>query len=82
MVKIKGKAGKADILVGVCSRPPNQDEEADELFYEVLADVRGCQSLFLWRSLTCWMSAGSNPVERRLSERLLEGVEENFWLSS
>lgn len=38
-VKIKGKAGKADILVGVCSRPPNQDEEVDELFYKVLADV-------------------------------------------
>lgn len=28
-VRIKGKEGKADILVGVCSRPPNQDEEAD-----------------------------------------------------
>lgn len=39
MVNIKGKPGKADILVGICSRPPNQDEEADELFYKVLADV-------------------------------------------
>lgn len=44
-VKIKGKAGKADILVGVCSRPPNQDEEADELFSEVLAHVLWLQAL-------------------------------------
>ena len=28
-VRIRGKANKADIMVGVCYRPPNQDEEAD-----------------------------------------------------
>lgn len=27
-VRIKGRANKADILVGACYRPPNQDEEA------------------------------------------------------
>ena len=36
-VKIRGRADKADILVGICYRPPNQDEETDELFYEQLA---------------------------------------------
>lgn len=39
MVSFKGKAGKADVLVGVCSRPPNQDEETDEVFCKMLADV-------------------------------------------
>ena len=34
MGKSRGKANKADIVVGVCYRPPNQDEEADEIFYE------------------------------------------------
>ena len=29
-VKIRGRADKADILVGVCYRPPSQDEEIDE----------------------------------------------------
>lgn len=77
-VRIKGKAGKADILAGVCSRPPNQDEEADELFFKVLADISCCQPLFLWEPLTCWMSAGNNMVEKRQSERFLECVEENF----
>ncbi|GAB0184095.1 hypothetical protein GRJ2_000874800 [Grus japonensis] len=33
-VRIRGKANKADIMVGVCYRPPNQGEEADEIFYK------------------------------------------------
>ncbi|RMC20263.1 hypothetical protein DUI87_01109 [Hirundo rustica rustica] len=33
-LRIRGKANKADILVGVCYRPPNQDEEVDNLFYK------------------------------------------------
>ena len=36
-VKIRGRADKADILVGVCYRPRNQDEKTDEVFYEQLA---------------------------------------------
>ena len=36
-IKIRGRADKADILVGICYRPPNQDEETDEVFYEQLA---------------------------------------------
>ena len=32
-VRMKAKANKTDILVGVCFRPPNQDEEADKTFY-------------------------------------------------
>ena len=38
-VKMRGKANKADILLGVCFRPPNQDEEADEVFYKRLAEA-------------------------------------------
>jgi len=38
-VKMRGKAKQADILLGVCYRPPNQDEEADEVFYKRLAEV-------------------------------------------
>lgn len=34
-----GKVNKADILVGVSYRLPNQDEEADETYYEQLAEV-------------------------------------------
>jgi len=50
-VKMKGKANKADILLGVCkttqlllgvcktTQPLNQDEEVDEIFYKRLAEV-------------------------------------------
>jgi len=31
-VKTSGKANKADVPLGVCYRPPRQDEEADEVF--------------------------------------------------
>ncbi|KAJ7408586.1 hypothetical protein WISP_119733 [Willisornis vidua] len=45
--RIKGKANKADILVGVCYRPPNQDDEGDELFYKQLVDVSKSPALVL-----------------------------------
>ena len=38
-VKIRGRADKADILVGVCYRLLNQDEETDEVFYEQLVET-------------------------------------------
>jgi len=38
-VRIRGKANKADILVGVSYRLPNQDEEVDEGFNKQLAEV-------------------------------------------
>ena len=46
-VKIRGRADKADILVGICYRPPNQDEETDELFYEQLAEAARSLALVL-----------------------------------
>jgi len=30
-VRIKGEASKTDIIVEVCYRPPNQDEEVDKI---------------------------------------------------
>ncbi|KAK4829639.1 hypothetical protein QYF61_005850 [Mycteria americana] len=38
-VRIRGKAKKADIVVGICYRPPNQDEATDELFYKQLGEA-------------------------------------------
>ncbi|GAB0206897.1 hypothetical protein GRJ2_003155300 [Grus japonensis] len=38
-VRIRGNANKADILLGAFYRPPNQDEEADEIFYGQLGEV-------------------------------------------
>lgn len=38
-VRPRGRANKADILVGICYRPTNQNEETDEAFYKHLAEV-------------------------------------------
>ena len=38
-VRIRRKACGGNILMGVCYRPPNQDEEMSEAFYEQLAEV-------------------------------------------
>lgn len=38
-VRIRGKADTAYILVGVCYRLHNQNEEADEVFHEWLTEV-------------------------------------------
>ena len=46
-VRIRGKANKASILVGVCYRPPNQDEETDEEFYRQLAEAAKSSALVL-----------------------------------
>ena len=46
-VKIRGRADKADILVGICYRPPNQDEEIGEVFYEQLAEAVQSPALVL-----------------------------------
>ncbi|RMC01166.1 hypothetical protein DUI87_22257 [Hirundo rustica rustica] len=46
-VGIKGKANKADILLGVCYPPPNQEEEVDNLFYKQLENVSGSSALVL-----------------------------------
>lgn len=65
-VRIKGKAGKADILAGVCSRPPNQDEEADELFFKVLADISWLPALVLVGAFNlldvCWQQHGGEET--------------------
>ena len=38
-MKMRGKASRGDILVEVCYKPPNQNEEKDEAFYERLAEI-------------------------------------------
>jgi len=57
-VKKRGKANKADILLGVSYRPPNQDEEADEVFYQSLAEVSQSLALVLMGDFNlpdiCW----------------------------
>ncbi|KAK4806943.1 hypothetical protein QYF61_027310 [Mycteria americana] len=78
-VRIRGKANKADIVVGVCYRPPNQDEETDELFYKQLGEASRSLALVLVGDFNlpdvCWKY---NTAERKRSRRFLERVADNF----
>ncbi|KAK4824521.1 hypothetical protein QYF61_016101 [Mycteria americana] len=78
-VRIRGKANKADIVVGVCYRPPNQDEETDELFYKQLGEASRSLALVLVGDFNmpdvCWKY---NTAERKQSRRFLERVADNF----
>ena len=46
-VRIKGKANEADVIVGVCCRLPNQDEEVNEIFYKQLGEFSQSLALVL-----------------------------------
>ncbi|RMC21781.1 hypothetical protein DUI87_02650 [Hirundo rustica rustica] len=78
-VRIKGKANKADILLGVCYHPPNQEEEVVNLFYKQLGNVSGSSALVLVGDFNlpdiCWEL---NTAEKRQSRKFLECVEDNF----
>ncbi|GAB0183522.1 hypothetical protein GRJ2_000817500 [Grus japonensis] len=78
-VRMRGKANKADILLGVCYRPPNRREEVGEVFYKWLAEVSQSLALVLVGDFNlldvCWKY---NIAERKQSRRFLECMEDNF----
>ncbi|RMC10100.1 hypothetical protein DUI87_12898 [Hirundo rustica rustica] len=82
-VIIKGKANEADILLGVCYCPPNQEEEMDNLLYKQLENVSGSSALFLIGDFNlpdiCWEL---NTAEKRQSRKFLECMEDNFFVAA
>ncbi|PKU37320.1 mitochondrial fission process protein 1 [Limosa lapponica baueri] len=78
-VRMKGKANKGDFVLGVCYRPPNQDEEADEVFYKWLSEVSQSPALVLVGDFNlldiCWKY---NTAESRQARTFLECMEDNF----
>ncbi|XP_053914607.1 hyccin isoform X2 [Cuculus canorus] len=78
-VKIRGAQKKGDFVIGVCYRPPSQEEAADELFYKQLGTVSKSLPLVLVGDFNfpdvCWEY---NTAERKQSRRFLECIEDNF----
>ena len=72
-VRIKAKANKTDIIVGVCYRPSNQDEEVDKTPYRQLGEVSRSLPLVLVGDFNfldiCWIY---NTAGREQSWRFLE----------
>ena len=78
-VRIGGKPNRADVVVGVYYRPPNQDREVDEIFYRYLGEISRSLALVLVGDFNfpdiCWKY---NTAERDQSRRFLECVADNF----
>ncbi|KAK4828050.1 hypothetical protein QYF61_023088 [Mycteria americana] len=78
-VRITKKANKADIVMGVCYRPPNQDEETNKLFYKQLGEASRLLALVLVGDFNLPdVSWKYNAAERKQSRRFLECVADNF----
>lgn len=76
-VKIRGKVNRADIVMGVCYRPPNQDKQPAETPYKLVAEVSQSTALVFMGNFNlldvCWKY---NTAERK--QRFLECVKDNF----
>ena len=69
----------APILMGVCYRSPNQDEELDKAFYEQLAEVKRSPAFDLMGDFNFPdISWKYNTAQRKQSRRFLECVEDSF----
>ncbi|GAB0202565.1 hypothetical protein GRJ2_002722100 [Grus japonensis] len=80
-VRIKGRAGAGDIIVGVCYRPPDQGDVGDEAFYRQIGAASCSQALVLMGDFNhpdiCWRD---NAAGHKQSRRFLECVDDNFLL--
>ncbi|TRZ10660.1 hypothetical protein HGM15179_016453 [Zosterops borbonicus] len=72
--RIKRKSNRADIQLGVCYRPPNQEEEVDNIFYKQLENISGSPALVLVGDFNlpdiCWELI---TPEKRQSRKILDG---------
>ncbi|GAB0202608.1 hypothetical protein GRJ2_002726400 [Grus japonensis] len=80
-VRIKGRAGAGDIIAGVCYRPPDQGDGADEALYRQIGAASCSQALVLIGDFNhpdiCWRD---NAAERKQTRKFLECVDDNFLL--
>ncbi|GAB0202598.1 mitochondrial enolase superfamily member 1 [Grus japonensis] len=80
-VRVKGRAGAGDIIAGVCYRPPDQGDRADEALYRQIGAASCSQALVLMGDFNhpdiCWRD---NTAEHKQSRKFLECVHDNFLL--
>ncbi|PKU48463.1 glycerol kinase [Limosa lapponica baueri] len=78
-VRIKGQANMRDTVVGIYYRPPDQDGEVDETFYNQLQVASQLQALVLVGDFNypgiCWKDYTARNIQ---SERFLQCTDDNF----
>ncbi|PKU46235.1 hypothetical protein llap_3459 [Limosa lapponica baueri] len=79
-VRIKGQANVRDTVVGVYYRPPDQDGEVDEAFYNQLQVTLQSQALVLVGDFNhpdiCWRGYTAKHLQSR---RFLQCINDNFF---
>ncbi|GAB0208733.1 hypothetical protein GRJ2_003339000 [Grus japonensis] len=80
-VRIKGRAGTGDITVGVCYRPLDQGDRADEALYRQIGAASHSQALVLMGDFNhpdiCWRD---DAAGHKQSRKFLECTDDNFLL--
>ncbi|GAB0182131.1 hypothetical protein GRJ2_000678400 [Grus japonensis] len=80
-VRIKGRTGTGDTIVGVCYRPPAQEDRVDEAPYRQIGAASCSQALVLMGDFnnpdTCWRG---NTAGQKQSRRFLEYIYDNVLL--
>jgi len=77
-IRVKGKGATGDIAVVACSRPPNQEDQADEALYRQIGVASCSQALVLVGDLDiCWRD---KTAGHKQSRRFLDCVDDNFLL--
>ncbi|GAB0209691.1 hypothetical protein GRJ2_003434800 [Grus japonensis] len=80
-VRIKGRAGTGDTIVGVCYRPPDQEDQVDEDLCRQIQSESHSQALVLIGDFNhpdiCWRD---NAAGHKQYRRFLECVDDNFLL--
>jgi len=78
-VRIKARSSIGDTVVGVCYRPPDQEDEMDEAFYKQLEVALRSAALILMGDLNhpdiCLQS---NMARHTRSWQLLQCIDDNF----
>lgn len=80
-VKIKGQTNNADVIMGVCHRPPSQEGDADELIFEEPRDTSKSTAFVLMGDFSLrginWEHhrAGTNG-----SRRFIEHLDDHFMI--
>jgi len=62
-VRIKGRAGTCDIIVGVCYRPPDQEDRADEGLYRQIGAALVHVPWSSWGTSTIPISVGGTTQQ-------------------
>ncbi|PKU37033.1 dtw domain-containing protein 2 [Limosa lapponica baueri] len=80
-VRIKGSTGAGNVTVGVCYRPPDQDNGAIEALYRQIGVALCSHTLVLMGNFNhpdiCWKD---NTAGHKKSRKFLECVDDNFLL--